>query len=493
MCQVEEDYQPKLQRPEEHSVSRKCVKCKEELAAVLIRAGDPYCRSCFRDYFTHKFRAMLGKTRLIFPGEKVLLAISGGPSSSAMLSQVQQGLSQSAQKKLRFLPAIVHIDEGGALGLSLVERQRLVSELQVIFRASGFNFYTIPLEQVLDLPSSVVNVAPPSFDQAPDSYKAAVDVDLQGAGRDPQQGGGVPEPRLDESQTRSLQQLLGSAATLTARAELLSTLRQHLLVHTARTRGYSKLLLGESCSRLAVRLLTCVSLGRGAHLAQDTGFSDCRFGDVTLVRPMREFSAKEIAVYNHMFGVPTVIIPTLDTKMPEKASIQRLSQSFVSRLQQDFPSTVSTIYRSGSGSVQSCRTSCSFLTTKLCLMQDQREAADSRRGLLRPGRPVSAVRLQRGHGCREGLSAPGPADLRTALLSGTCRDGAGGTDPPCWTVLFRYRWRVWETSRWRWLLLLTFQSSREEGAAEAAVLQLPADPQRHVFSGSSSSVHRSRG
>ncbi|XP_024153056.1 cytoplasmic tRNA 2-thiolation protein 2 [Oryzias melastigma] len=345
MCQVEEDYQPKLQRPEEHSVSRKCVKCKEELAAVLIRAGDPYCRSCFRDYFTHKFRAMLGKTRLIFPGEKVLLAISGGPSSSAMLSQVQQGLSQSAQKKLRFLPAIVHIDEGGALGLSLVERQRLVSELQVIFRASGFNFYTIPLEQVLDLPSSVVNVAPPSFDQAPDSYKAAVDVDLQGAGRDPQQGGGVPEPRLDESQTRSLQQLLGSAATLTARAELLSTLRQHLLVHTARTRGYSKLLLGESCSRLAVRLLTCVSLGRGAHLAQDTGFSDCRFGDVTLVRPMREFSAKEIAVYNHMFGVPTVIIPTLDTKMPEKASIQRLSQSFVSRLQQDFPSTVSTIYR----------------------------------------------------------------------------------------------------------------------------------------------------
>lgn len=125
--------------------------------------------------------------------------------------------------------------------------------------------------------------------------------------------------------------------------------RQHLLVHTARTRGYSKLLLGESCSRLAVRLLTCVSLGRGAHLAQDTvgvsadslmapppllglkavcglqGFSDCRFGDVTLVRPMREFSAKEIAVYNHMFGVPTVIIPTLDTKVrpPTTTPLQR--------------------------------------------------------------------------------------------------------------------------------------------------------------------------
>lgn len=28
-------------------------------------------RGCFREYFVHKFRAMLGKNRVIFPGEKV--------------------------------------------------------------------------------------------------------------------------------------------------------------------------------------------------------------------------------------------------------------------------------------------------------------------------------------------------------------------------------------------------------------------------------------
>lgn len=27
--------------------------------------------ACFREYFVHKFRAMLGKNRVIFPGEKV--------------------------------------------------------------------------------------------------------------------------------------------------------------------------------------------------------------------------------------------------------------------------------------------------------------------------------------------------------------------------------------------------------------------------------------
>lgn len=46
--------------------------------------------------------------------------------------------------------------------------------------------------------------------------------------------------------------------------------RQHLLVHTARTQGYSKLMLGDNCTRLAVKLLTSISLGRGAQLAQDT-------------------------------------------------------------------------------------------------------------------------------------------------------------------------------------------------------------------------------
>lgn len=33
------------------------------------------------------------------------------------------------------------------------------------------------------------------------------------------------------------------------------------------------------------------------------------------VRPMREYSAKEIAFYNHLFKVPTVAVPNLETKV----------------------------------------------------------------------------------------------------------------------------------------------------------------------------------
>lgn len=45
------------------------------------------------------------------------------------------------------------------------------------------------------------------------------------------------------------------------------------------------------------------------------GFVDNRHGDVMVVRPMREYMAKEIAFYNHFFDVPTVIAPPLPTKV----------------------------------------------------------------------------------------------------------------------------------------------------------------------------------
>uniref|UniRef100_A0A8C5E2M1 Cytoplasmic tRNA 2-thiolation protein 2 n=1 Tax=Gouania willdenowi TaxID=441366 RepID=A0A8C5E2M1_GOUWI len=348
MCQVDEEYHDHITRHDAPRASTSCVKCKEACAAVVVRVGDAYCRICFKEFFTHKFRAMLGKTRLVFPGEKVLLAVSGGPSSSSMLALVQEGLSQKAHKKLRFTPGIVYIDEGGAVGLSMEERQKTVTLLQTVFKDTGFPFYIVPLEQVLDLPTSVLVAMPPSH-RPSDTYKAAVHHFLQSDSSVCVTSAEQENmASVETSHTLALQRVLSSAQTLTARDELLSTLRQHLLVHKARTEGYSKLMMGDSCTRLAVKLLTSISLGRGAQVAQDTGFSDSRYGDIITVRPMRDYTAKEIAFYNHLFNVSSVATPTLDTKAGDKASIQRLTESFVTKLQVNFPSTVSTIYRSDS-------------------------------------------------------------------------------------------------------------------------------------------------
>lgn len=185
-------------------------------------------------------------------------------------------------------------------------------------------------------------------------------------------------------------------------------------MQTARDRGYAKVMMGESLTRVAIKLLTNLSLGRGAFLAVDTvswgrspaaegvtrchggvawwwhsplaalhpqGFTDQRHGDVMVVRPMRDYTAKEIAFYNRFFSVPTVIVPPLFTKVGgsrggepklcvpmvgtgppspalpcppcwfpqhrEKPSIHQLVERFLLGLQEEFPSTISTVYRYG--------------------------------------------------------------------------------------------------------------------------------------------------
>lgn len=138
--------------------------------------------------------------------------------------------------------------------------------------------------------------------------------------------------------------------------------RTHLILHVARTHGYSKVMTGDSCTRLAIKLMTSLALGRGAFLAWDTvhgcrplrdpagcgvvsrprvslvehgrrtgspsagggeeraplptqGFSDERHGDVVVVRPMRDHTLKEVAFYNRLFAVPSVFTPAIDTKV----------------------------------------------------------------------------------------------------------------------------------------------------------------------------------
>ncbi|KAG8508151.1 Cytoplasmic tRNA 2-thiolation protein 2 [Galemys pyrenaicus] len=409
---------------------------------------------CFKALYTHKFRAVLGKHRTIFPGEKVLLAWSGGPSSSSMVWQVvevrparsgagvraprwaavpccgeaeavvwpagvcgvvgggplsgsgtlmpvpspPQGLSRDSAKRLRFVPGVVYVDEGAACGRSVGDRAQTRAAMEQALRRTGFPWHAVALEQVLDLPPSVLCCAVREPPGGQGAYKAAVDTFLQ---KQQQQrwgaeaAGGSPAPALVEepqgspasagappaAQTQALCRLFDSVRSLTAREELLQTLRSHLVLHVARAHGYSKVMTGESCTRLAIKLMTGLALGRGAFLAWDTvwhprrlrrgvpdlgpgppwggagpgtpgvlsrrlqGFSDERHGDVVVVRPMREHTLKEVAFHNRLCAVPVFFTPAVDTRAPEKASIHRLMEAFVLRLQAQFPSTISTVYR----------------------------------------------------------------------------------------------------------------------------------------------------
>ena len=58
---------------------------------------------------------------------------------------------------------------------------------------------------------------------------------------------------------------------------------------------------GVSAPRVAIEIMTDLALGRGSQIPKDVGLTDDRFKSsdgITVVRPLREFSNKEIVVYN---------------------------------------------------------------------------------------------------------------------------------------------------------------------------------------------------
>lgn len=67
-------------------------------------------RECFLKSTTHKFRATLGKSKIVRAGDAVLIAFSGSAASTALLNLVSVGLNEAVQKRLRFRPYVVFID-----------------------------------------------------------------------------------------------------------------------------------------------------------------------------------------------------------------------------------------------------------------------------------------------------------------------------------------------------------------------------------------------
>lgn len=103
------------------------------------------------------------------------------------------------------------------------------------------------LSQVLALPSEVIAAVPPSSERPASAYKAAVDKFTKNESSDSRMAERQEKepslPDVPESKTELLQQLITSAKTLTAREDLLNTLRLD--------RSLLRCCLSDYCSHLS--------------------------------------------------------------------------------------------------------------------------------------------------------------------------------------------------------------------------------------------------
>jgi len=105
--------------------------------------------------------------------------------------------------------------------------------------------------------------------------------------------------------------------------------------------------LGDCSSRLSIKIISLTSKGRGFSLPLETSGETDWFEDVIITRPMKDMLSKEIGIYNQFVGLDDVYIQSVTSMMHAKASIERLTEDFIVGLEKEFPSTVSTIARTG--------------------------------------------------------------------------------------------------------------------------------------------------
>jgi cytoplasmic tRNA 2-thiolation protein 2 len=158
-----------------------------------------------------------------------------------------------------------------------------------------------------------------------------------------------------------------AATTISAREELLESLRWRALTQAVATIGAKYLLLGDCAKTVAVRTLVDVARGRGFALPSHVAKRDSRcLPGVTVFRPLREMEPTELTVFARVRNVSFERFPEPSTGLDPKCSLQRATDHFVSALQAEFPSTIHTVIRSVDRLV--CPVPSSELSGKRCVL-----------------------------------------------------------------------------------------------------------------------------
>lgn len=288
-----------------------CRKCKCENADVLLTGQSGYCQACFLSVTNHKFRAALGKSKIIRHGDAILVDHSGELNSTVLLHLIKAGMSESAHKRLIFKSVVLYIDD--TAGKTSEERDTLRRKIAEETTASGFNGYAVSMSQALN-EGDTLDVKP-------------MDQEIN---------------RENDSRLRAI---LANLSDDTSRTDFLGQLRRCLLLSAARKLNCNKIFVAESAVDIAAKVLGDVCLGRGAQLSTQASFCDARCADVKILKPMRDFAQQELIYYAEYHKINSVKPMHASGTPPSATSIQALSRDFTTALESQFSGTVSTVFR----------------------------------------------------------------------------------------------------------------------------------------------------
>ena len=222
----------------------------------------------------------------------------------------------------------MHINYEGLCGQSLSDRNNIKHHIEELVKSAGFPYHQASLADIF-IPGEGETCLAPQLQE----LRVSKNEDEK-------------TPNEQSDRTKQLYELFEKVKTITAKEDLLQHLFRNVVERIAKGNGYDYIMLGDCGSNIAVRILADIAQGRGSQLPYSVAFKDGRSA-VPVLRPMREFTKKEIQFYNCFSNVTSFTIPSFTTKAFGHASIHRLTEALIVGLQASFPSTVNTVLKTG--------------------------------------------------------------------------------------------------------------------------------------------------
>jgi hypothetical protein len=269
-----------------------CCDCSSAPAQADL-SGGRRCSSCLSTQVLGKFLKALKMNRAVNNGDRVLVAVSGGPCSMA-LAHLLTKVSATNEQRL--------------------ERGKIRCEVHLahINMAPAFDG---PAAHALEEHTACVVTALRSFQPASVSDLRVEDVVCGHA----------------SSRAQQLRRFFGQIKDATRLEDVQRWLQVHLLKHTANQLRCNKVLLGDCADTLAARFLSALSKGDGYQSTADIQLIDARERPC-VVRPLRKIARKELALYTYFQGLPFWAAHMHGVGAASRGSVNHLCSAFVSGL-----------------------------------------------------------------------------------------------------------------------------------------------------------------
>lgn len=291
-----------------------CFKCKGT-PHLQYRNKLVVCKVCFKNSVVEShFRSTLRGYLQPKPTNvgKVLVLVSGGPSSTALALMMGETVNcKSESKRKMFVEAeMLYVDES-------------------IFYPEDKEMWDKNQERLRNLAERV---------ELKLNY-ASISEKL----------------KLDRT---TAQELLDSCSDRgSSKEDVITLMRQTVIQDTANKLGFKHLLVGENALRVASNTLTAIVKGKGLWF-ESVSKEITQFipgeSDLLVCRPLREFSSKEVYFYVHSNDLTkfTITRPHLTefasikvSNLPGKGNYTLVLDTFLEMLQKDFTSTIFTILK----------------------------------------------------------------------------------------------------------------------------------------------------